>query len=139
MILQTFYIFGDFNMVPSSDLDRLHFSVRHSATYRTLSRIDLVFNSVSALNWARDACRLSREISDHAPICLMVSLVETGGLRLWRLSRYWALDAAIQEGMEESICNYWTLNQELASSGVRWDYGLMLGVSTSPGFPCHRR
>lgn len=95
-----FFLLGDFNMVPSVELDRLHSSARgspdlrqwadtyaltdvwrhmhptlreytcHSSTHKTPSRIDLVYAFNFALQFVRDLTVLPRGISDHAPLCL---------------------------------------------------------------------
>lgn len=121
------FLFGDFNLVPSRDLDRLcpvarpsclyqwadtfmltdvwrHFHPHgreftcHSTTYHTLTRIDLIYTSSGALRWTREARHLPRGISGHAPLCLNISLADSSGLWLWRLSRFWALDDRTNDG-----------------------------------------
>lgn len=113
------YFMGDFNMVPCAALDRLHSSARdptnlqlwadtyaltnvwrhmhpstrefpcHSATHKTLSRVDLVFASRTALRYVENLSMLPRGTSDHAPICLSLALTVPPESSLWRLSRFW--------------------------------------------------
>lgn len=150
---QEIFLFGDFNLVPSQEMYRLssgarissdllnwattfaltdawtHFHPRdreytcHSASYRTLSQIDLVYVSTGALCWMREVKHLPRGISDHAPLSLAVSLDRSSGPRLWRLclSRFWAMDDRIQEAMSEAICNFWLRNRESANALILWD------------------
>lgn len=124
-------------MVPSHELDRMHSTGRpspdlprwvetygltdvwryyhpctqeytcHSATHKTLSRIDLVFASPAALPWVRD-------VSDHAPTCLT-----SWGVEIVALVQI--LDTEIQEDMAESICSYWSIHRDSGGSGVWWD------------------
>lgn len=89
------YLMGDSNLVPSSAMDSLHTLAHdsltlwadtfalpdvwrhmypnlreftfHSTTYKTLSKIDLVFASNAALPYVRGISVLPRGISDHAP------------------------------------------------------------------------
>lgn len=98
------FLLGDFNMVPSVDIDRLHSSARdspdlrqwadtyaltdvwrhmhpklreytcHSSSHKTLSRIDLVYASSFALQYVRDLTVFPRGISDHAPLYLLLTL-----------------------------------------------------------------
>lgn len=149
--MQEVFILGDFNMVPSQDMDRLnagnrpsselqnwadtlaltdiwrHFHPRdreytcHSTSYRALSRKELAYASTEALGWTREAKHLPWGIWDHAPIYIIISLAKPPGLKLWRLSRFWALDERIQESMMETICNFWVLNGESANAATLWD------------------
>lgn len=64
----------------------------HLATYKTLSRIDLVFASRTALKYVQGVSVLPRGISDHAPLCLSLALTIPPESRLWRRSRFWAND-----------------------------------------------
>lgn len=92
------FLMGDFNMVPSVDLNRLSTSAHdspelcqwadtfaltdvwrymylvtqeytcHSSTYKTLSRIDLAFASGPALNCVQGVSVLPWGTSDHTPL-----------------------------------------------------------------------
>lgn len=138
-------------MVPSVELDRLHGLARdtpdlgqwadtfaltdiwrhiypqskvftcHSATHKTLSRIDLAYASGPALQFVQDLSVLPRGISDHAPLCLTLALTVPPGTRLWRLSRFWANDERLQEPLMASICNFWMDNVGSVSPPVLWD------------------
>lgn len=142
---------GDFNMAPSPTMDRLHASGppqlglscwastfhmtdvwRHfhpsdreytclSTTYRTLSRIDLIFASEALLRRVISTEILSRGISDHAPVSVTFRLSEEVGVRTWRLSKYWIMDPDIQEEMPEELCNFWNGNAGSAGPLVVWD------------------
>lgn len=98
------FLMGDYNMVPCPALDRLHGmpldtsaltqwastfvltdvwrhlhpDVReytcHSATFKSLSWIDLAFASSDGLCWVTKAFTLSRGVSDHDPISMTLSL-----------------------------------------------------------------
>lgn len=145
------YLLGDFNMAPSVEQDRLHRSARdtpdlrqwadlyaltdvwrhiyptskvftcHSASHKTLSRIDLIYASCPALQFVKDISVLPRGISDHTPLCLTLTLTAPPGPRLWRLSKFWADDERLQEPLTAAICNFWTDNVDSAPPIVLWD------------------
>lgn len=143
------FLFGDFNMVLSHDLDRLHstarpyadlqqwastFTLTDASTFtlhvrtiavtqscRALSRIHLAFASSTAVQWMREPQHLSRGVSDHASLCITLSLSNPLGLRLWHLCRYWALDTKNREPLLSIFCNYWVLNEESANNKGLWD------------------
>lgn len=148
-------LLGDFNLVPCSNLDRLHPSSRwslvlaqwatnfalvdvwrqfhpssweltcHSASYQTLPQIDLAFASGSALHQVSAISILSRGVSDHAPLLVILSLGLPGG-GLWRLSRYWVIENSVQEPMQEELCQYWLTNYDCCSySSLRCLQGLV--------------
>lgn len=87
--------------------------------HRALFHCDLAFASSLAHHWVREAQHLYKEVSDHAPLSYpFQSLTPPQSLRLWHLSRFWALDTKIQEPLMEA--NYWVLNED-STNKVMWD------------------
>lgn len=144
-------LLGDFNLVPSRELDRLHASGspqyglsqwaasfqmsdvwRHfhpsdreytclSTSYWTMSRIDLAFASSAMMRRVISAEILSRGISDHAPLSVTIRTSGEVGERVWRLSGGWIADPEIQEAMPEALCNFWIDNTESVNPRILWD------------------
>lgn len=118
-------ILGDFNLVPKWGMDRIaavgplysglaawaetyglmdvlqwrhpqaHAYTCHSASHCTFSQIDLAFAGKTILPRVTDIKILPRSISDHAPLLLSLDLSVTPADTLWRLSRFWISDAAV--------------------------------------------
>lgn len=40
---------------------------------------------------------------------------------MWRLSIYWIEDPAVQEGIQEGLCQYWTDNANSTDPASTWD------------------
>lgn len=40
---------------------------------------------------------------------------------MWRLSRFWIENPAVQEHIQEGVCHYWLANAESAIPEVTWD------------------
>lgn len=144
-------VIGDFNLVPSRELDRLHASGppqyglahwaaafhmtdvwRHfhpsdreytclSTSYRTMSRIDLAFASSAMVQRVLSVEILSRGISDHAPLAVTIRTSPVEGVRVWRPSGSWIADPEIQEAMPAALCNFWLDNADSGDPGVLWD------------------
>lgn len=93
----------------------------HSAMFRTLSHIDLVFVTRSLLQRIAKVQILPRGISDHSPLMMTVLLGLPVGRRMWRQSGHWLVDSKVQEDMPEALCNYWLRNENIADPGVAWD------------------
>lgn len=131
-------ILGDFNLVPDIAMDRLTPSgtshrgltdwadtyglcdiwrwkfpqareyTCHSASYKTFSRIDLIYAGGPVLPKVREVRILPRGISDHAPLLLELDLSVVLSDKLWRLSRYWVSDGEVEPKYREDLKSYWS-------------------------------
>lgn len=90
-------------------------------SYRTMSRIDLVFASSTLLQRGLSTEILSRGISDHAPLSITIQTSQVEGVRVWRLSRYWIADPEIQEVIPEALYNFLNNNADSAEPVVLRD------------------
>lgn len=106
-------------MAPLSPSDREY--TGRSTTNQTLSRLDLAFASPALLRRVVSAEILSRGISDHAPLYVIIQLSPVEGRRMWRLSKYCIMDPEIQEFLPEALCNFWLWNAESTSPLMVWD------------------
>lgn len=144
-------ILGDFNLVPDPTMDRLtsgtgspselsswaeasnltdvwrwrHPSRRaytcHSASHKTLSRIDLAYVGGSVLPMVRDIKILPRGISDHAPLALKLCVSNAPGENLWRLSRFWLNDTRVSEPYRSEAIHYWRDLDQSVTMTTSWD------------------
>ena len=64
---------------------------------------------------------LPRGISDHAPLLLTVELSSAPGTVLWRLSRFWVSDEAVDGHFREALQEYWAVNPGSAGPLSVWD------------------
>lgn len=144
-------IVGDFNMLPSPALDKLASGIvadsplskwaslygltdvwrwKHptdraftcqSASYCTLSRIDLIYASGGILPKVTKTKIPPRDISHHAPMLCCLQTSTPHSERVWRLSRFWISDPTIGFKITNLISEYWRLNAHTATSEASWD------------------
>lgn len=79
----------------------------HSATYKTFSRIDLVYSGGSVLSKVKDITILPRGISDHGPVSLQLELGCTTSEGLWRLSRFWLSELWVDVPGKADMKAFW--------------------------------
>ncbi|XP_041430893.1 uncharacterized protein LOC108700058 isoform X3 [Xenopus laevis] len=92
-----------------------------SATYNTLSRIDLALATADLLPLVATVEYLPRAISDHSPLLVQLNFTPGPGERLWRLSPLWLSQPTVAKANEVAITEYWELNNGTASSGIVWE------------------
>lgn len=79
----------------------------HSTSYRTMSRIDLIYVSGGGLLlWVCEVTILPRGISDHAPVLCCLQTRTPPSERLWQLSRYWISDDMIEIEISKCISEF---------------------------------
>lgn len=78
----------------------------HSASHRSFSRIDLAYAGGAVLPRVTDIKILPRGISDHAPLLLSLNLSMALEDTLWRLSRFWVSDAAVDGQFRGALLDY---------------------------------
>lgn len=153
-------LMGDFNLTSSPDLNRLHSTSHwspglaqwastftltdiwrhshptlreftcHSSSFRMLSCIDLAYTTQATLRRVSQTTILPGCISNHSPL-IVTLLLAPPGKRLWRLSRYWIADSAVQEAIQEGVCQYRQTNAEFTTSMVAQD-----AIKAYPGGVC---
>lgn len=92
-----------------------------SASYRKMSRIDLVYVSGGCFPRVREVPMLPRGISDHAPMLLCLQTQTPPSESLWRLSHYWISEEIIEAEIAKCIADYWISNSNSSALHVRWD------------------
>lgn len=91
----------------------------HSATYRSMSRTDLIYVSSLLLNM-RDAAILPQGISVHALLSLWLSLKPVLELARRRLFRYSISDTAVKPRIQNTFSEFWLLNATSSCLDVFW-------------------
>lgn len=92
-----------------------------SASYRAMSRIDLIFATRALLTKVQEISHLPRGISDHSPILLKLNVGPAPADCLWRLSRYWVSDDRIAPGAELAVREYWAANPPATVPASTWE------------------
>lgn len=65
---------------------------------------------------------LPRGISDHAPLLLSSLDLSLGSVeRIWRLSRFWISDTAVDSQFRMELLGFWAVNVGSADPAVAWD------------------
>lgn len=64
---------------------------------------------------------LPREISDHAPLLLVLYLSLGLMPNLWMLSRYWISDVEVEGQFGVELTGYWATNAGSAAAEMMWE------------------
>lgn len=78
----------------------------HSATFNTLSRINLCFVSRDLLPRIIEAQYLPRAVSDHSPLMINIDMERPRGYTMWRLSPLWLKEECFERSTQTSIQNF---------------------------------
>lgn len=90
-------------------------------SHKTFSCIDLVFAVGPVLLRVTDIKILPRGVSNHAPLFLTLDLSVALTHRLWRLSRFWVSDTAVDAQFRTELTGYWAVNPGLADATIVFD------------------
>lgn len=93
----------------------------HSASYKTFSRIDLVYSGGPVLSRVKDVTILPRGVSDHAPVSLTLEMSCAPSEGLWRLSRFWLSDSRIELPGKADMEAFWSTRDRNVSLPDSWD------------------
>uniref|UniRef100_A0A803JSY9 Reverse transcriptase domain-containing protein n=1 Tax=Xenopus tropicalis TaxID=8364 RepID=A0A803JSY9_XENTR len=93
----------------------------HSATHKTLSRIDFAFASPDALALVEDITYLPRAFSDHSPLMLQLKIGQIPSSKMWRLSPLWLANDMVKERNAGEYKEFWENNNGTASISVCWE------------------
>lgn len=93
----------------------------HSSSYNTLSRIDLLYASVTMLPKITGIEMIPLGISDHSPLMCTMQTTTPQVDRLWHLSRLWIENPTINIEMAKEIKEFWLLSANTSTTGTVWD------------------
>lgn len=93
----------------------------HSASHKSILRIDLAYVGAPVLSRVRDITILPRGISDHVPLHLTLDLSADPSDSLWRLSRFWVSDTEVESQFRSVLETYWRVNPGSAAVTSVWD------------------
>lgn len=91
-----------------------------SSSYNTLSRLDMCFVTREVLVRVMHVRYLSMAISDHSPLLISMSMTQSQGYLLWRLSPLWLKEECFERSTATDIAHFWSENKGEVPLGTTW-------------------
>lgn len=93
----------------------------YSATYRSLSHIDLCLGNTAAHTMVPSVSYASRNISDHSLLSVQLDISSATKAKLWKIDPYWYTLFPDPDPILRALQEYLRYNQGMATLLAVWD------------------